>query len=304
MYSTVTGAKSEDTELDAGYWARNLREPVQFARAVKAAIDDGYHVFLEVGPHPVLLGSLQQCIRAGKEGGHAIPTLRRGQGERRELLSALGALYTAGAPVAWEQLHAGQRQCVPLPPYPFQRERYWLEVTPKRHIVADYYDAFSAMGDGRARDGGGEGVLLTFGPLPEIVPGFSWLLAFTDPENNKQHAELMRSKQLELRAVLFRHVDFSSCARALDFGCGYATDLMSLGEKHAHLELDGYTLSSEQAGIGARRVRSASFKTASGSTGVTAREMRSRASMISSLASRSPTTSGTKRASFRTSAVT
>ncbi|XXT16878.1 SDR family NAD(P)-dependent oxidoreductase [Sorangium sp. So ce429] len=127
VYSTVTGARASGEELDAAYWASNLREPVQFARAMSAALDDGHEIFLEVSPHPALLSSLQQCIADRDAAAHALFTLRRDQEEQQSVLQALGALYAHGYPVSWERLYPSGGRCVPLPSYPWQRERYWLE---------------------------------------------------------------------------------------------------------------------------------------------------------------------------------
>ncbi|WP_437996726.1 SDR family NAD(P)-dependent oxidoreductase [Sorangium sp. So ce185] len=127
MYSTVTGERLDREPLDAGYWARNIREPVQLARAVSAAWADGHEIFLEVGPHPVLLANLQQLLSERGTGGKALPTMRRDQGERRSVLQALGALYAHGYPVRWKLQYPSGGRCVPLPAYPWQRERYWIE---------------------------------------------------------------------------------------------------------------------------------------------------------------------------------
>ncbi|WP_437515469.1 SDR family NAD(P)-dependent oxidoreductase [Sorangium sp. So ce1099] len=132
MYSTVTGARVEGGELGADYWGTNLREPVQFAAAVEAAIGDGHRLFLEVGPHPVLSASIEQCLAAAKAAGHAVATLRRGKEERRCLLQALGALYTQGVSVAFEALYRGGGRCVSLPLYPWQRQRYWVDPAPEK----------------------------------------------------------------------------------------------------------------------------------------------------------------------------
>ncbi|MGK3959667.1 SDR family NAD(P)-dependent oxidoreductase [Sorangium sp. So ce118] len=127
VYSTVTGARASGEELDAAYWASNLREPVQFARAVSAALDDGHEIFLEVSPHPALLSSLQQCIADRDAVARALFTLRRDQEEQQSVLQALGALHAHGYPVSWKRLYPSGGRCVPLPSYPWQRERYWLE---------------------------------------------------------------------------------------------------------------------------------------------------------------------------------
>src|SRR5439155_18767459 len=76
FYSTVTG-RAFLGALDAAYWGRNLRQPVQFAAAADALITDGFDLFLEVGPHPVLAEPLGQCLRARRVDGRVLASLRR-----------------------------------------------------------------------------------------------------------------------------------------------------------------------------------------------------------------------------------
>jgi acyl transferase domain-containing protein/NADPH:quinone reductase-like Zn-dependent oxidoreductase/acyl carrier protein len=64
MISTVTGAALEAGTADAGYWWRNLREPVRFEAAVRAALANGARVFVEIGPNPVLQSYLRETARA------------------------------------------------------------------------------------------------------------------------------------------------------------------------------------------------------------------------------------------------
>ncbi|AUX31437.1 MULTISPECIES: type I polyketide synthase [Sorangium] len=127
MYSTVTQARVAGGDLDAAYWARSIREPVRFAGAIARAIADGHRDFLEVGPHPALTGNLEQCLLDRGEQGIALPTLRRGQDERRCLLQSLGALYAHGHAIDWKRLYPSGGRCVSLPAYPWQRQRYWME---------------------------------------------------------------------------------------------------------------------------------------------------------------------------------
>ncbi|MDI1431900.1 type I polyketide synthase [Polyangium sorediatum] len=128
MYSTILSECVEGKELDARYWGRNVQETVQFAGAVDAAIHDGYQLFLEVGPHPVLAANVEQCLAMRKAAGLVAFTLRRNQDERRSLLEATGALYTRGCAPEWARLAPSGGKCVPLPTYPWQRQRYWLEL--------------------------------------------------------------------------------------------------------------------------------------------------------------------------------
>ena len=127
MLSTVTGAPLTTDQLDMGYWADNIRKPVQLARALDTAISQGYRLFLEVGPHPVLLDNIQQCLAHRAVSGRAFGSLRREREERRALLGSLAALYTHGRTVDWKRLYPTAGRCVTLPSYPWQRERYWVE---------------------------------------------------------------------------------------------------------------------------------------------------------------------------------
>lgn len=127
IFSTVIGGLADGRDLDARYWGRNLREPVQFAAAVGAAVEKGYRVFVEIGPHPVHALNLQRCLQARGVEGRVVSSLRRDQDERACVLDALGALYTEGLKPTWASLNAPGARCVELPAYPWQRERHWIE---------------------------------------------------------------------------------------------------------------------------------------------------------------------------------
>ncbi|MFE2042420.1 SDR family NAD(P)-dependent oxidoreductase, partial [Streptomyces sp. NPDC059477] len=126
FYSTVTGTPLDTTTLDAGYWYTNLRQGVLFEQAVRAAIGDGHRLFIESSPHPVLTVGIQETDDAVA----AIGSLRRDEGGRDRLLAAVGEAFTHGAEADWAAVAEGRRpRRVPLPPYAFQREWYWLDST-------------------------------------------------------------------------------------------------------------------------------------------------------------------------------
>jgi acyl transferase domain-containing protein/NAD(P)-dependent dehydrogenase (short-subunit alcohol dehydrogenase family) len=130
VYSTVTGARLGADELDIGYFGRNIRQPVRFANAVAALMDDGVGAFVEIGPHPVLAASLAEIqASAGAEATMA-SSLRRGRGERETMLQAVAVLYGAGAAPHWEAVQGGFAEVIDLPAYPWQRQRYWIETHP------------------------------------------------------------------------------------------------------------------------------------------------------------------------------
>ena len=131
MRSTVTGEWAGTSLLDASYWARNLRQPVLFTDAIAKLAADGYSMFVEISPHPVLLTAIDETLQHAGATGLALASLRRDEAEQESMLTSLGALHARGAEVKWERLlPAGARQVAPLPTYPWQRERYWVSADP------------------------------------------------------------------------------------------------------------------------------------------------------------------------------
>jgi acyl transferase domain-containing protein/acyl carrier protein len=128
LWSTVTGAVTDGSELGPEYWVRNLREPVQFAQVVQALVEAEHSLFLELSPHPILVPPIEQTVEhMGSSQAWAVASLQREKLERMAMLRALGTLYARGSPVEFHHLYPGSRS-VPLPIYPFQRQRYWLDV--------------------------------------------------------------------------------------------------------------------------------------------------------------------------------
>lgn len=124
--STVTGTTIEGKRLNAAYWWDNIRRPVQFARAIESLVAEGFNVFLEIGPHPVLDTYLRECLKASGGQGASITTLRRHEPERDALWLALGRCYAAGVAINYDALYPGECAFVPLPAYPWRREHYWF----------------------------------------------------------------------------------------------------------------------------------------------------------------------------------
>lgn len=127
MYSTVLAECVDGKELDARYWGRNIRETVDFAGAMTAAIRDGYQLFLEVGPHPVLSGNIQNCFTEESSECMVTYTMRRNVDQRRTLLEAIGALYTRGCGPEWARIIPAGGKGVSLPTNPWQKNQYWIE---------------------------------------------------------------------------------------------------------------------------------------------------------------------------------
>ncbi|WP_410641659.1 type I polyketide synthase [Amycolatopsis sp. lyj-346] len=125
FYSTLTGDLLDTVELDAGYWYRNLRNPVLFHNATEALLGQGHTVFLEMSPHPVLTMALNDTFDAAGSDAVALGTLQRDRDEATQFLTAVAHAHTHGVSPDWKTLGHGRH--VDLPTYAFQHERYWLE---------------------------------------------------------------------------------------------------------------------------------------------------------------------------------
>jgi candicidin polyketide synthase FscB len=122
MYSTLTGELLDTTELDGGYWYRNLRNPVLFEQAVRRALADGHRLFVESSPHPVLAVGLAEMDAV------AVGSLRRDEGGPHRVFTSLAEAWVNGVDVDWARVFDGTgAQRVDLPTYAFQRRRYWLD---------------------------------------------------------------------------------------------------------------------------------------------------------------------------------
>ncbi|MFF4567986.1 acyltransferase domain-containing protein, partial [Streptomyces sp. NPDC001435] len=127
------------------YWVRQVREPVRYADALAEALTlagveagGGAGFVVEIGPD----GSLTSLARSGDHPSAAVAFSRRNQPEVAAAVAGLAELWSVGGPVAQTTLAAlipGAQvpgRVVPLPTYPFQRDRYWLTPTPATGQVA------------------------------------------------------------------------------------------------------------------------------------------------------------------------
>jgi acyl transferase domain-containing protein len=130
IVSSVTGAFIDREELaPAEYWRRQVRNAVEFHAGMTTLAAAGCNLFLEIGPAPVLCGLGRQSI--GAEGRLWAPSIRRERGAWDQMLESLAQLYVAGADVDWRGFDGPYfRRSVPLPTYPFERERCWFANTP------------------------------------------------------------------------------------------------------------------------------------------------------------------------------
>ncbi|MFC3994313.1 SDR family NAD(P)-dependent oxidoreductase [Nocardiopsis sediminis] len=125
-YGTVDPDPRAVPAFDAAYWADNLRRPVRFDSAVRALVDDGHRVFVELAPHPLLTRAVEATARAAGRTVTALPSLRRDEDGPTALRARVGALHCAGTPVAWDRAHPGRAHAADLPPSAWDHHTFLL----------------------------------------------------------------------------------------------------------------------------------------------------------------------------------
>jgi len=138
LVSNVSGALVADEMTTPEYWCGHVLAAVRFRESIGTLVSEGYQVFLEVGPKPVLTGLGRQCVARDK--AVWLPSLREGRDDWSVLLKTLGELFVRGVPVDWRGFDRHwPRRKVSLPTYPFQRRRYWVpepKVAPAKRTAA------------------------------------------------------------------------------------------------------------------------------------------------------------------------
>ena len=122
FYSATLFDPREQPVCDNRYWVDNLRHTVGFAPAVQAALEDGYRVFAELAPHPLLTHAVEQTARSLDMAVAALASMRREQELPHGLRGLLAELYSAGAALDFAVLYPNGRLVdAPLPTWTHRR---------------------------------------------------------------------------------------------------------------------------------------------------------------------------------------
>lgn len=128
--STTSGGFITESEVtDAAYWAQQLLQPVRWAEGIKTLAADPDVVFMEIGPGRTTSMLAKQHPDATNH--VVLHSLRHYHEQHADVLTTLnviGQLWTAGIDIDWRGFYAGERRHrVPLPTYPFERQRYFID---------------------------------------------------------------------------------------------------------------------------------------------------------------------------------
>ncbi|HBE71685.1 MAG TPA: polyketide synthase [Planctomycetaceae bacterium] len=127
MVSTVTGKLIDGQQLGPEYWWQNVRESVRFSDAMSSIAELGHGVAVEIGPHPVLAYSINECFQTAGQSVRTVASLNRKQDDLQVLSKSLGSLYAMGFDIDWSGFYNKPTRRIDVPAYPFQMQTCWSE---------------------------------------------------------------------------------------------------------------------------------------------------------------------------------
>lgn len=129
--SNVSGRWISSPEaMDPAYWVKHLRQTVRFSDCIDLLIKEEHRIFLEIGPGQTLSSLVRQ--HPEKTSTHVALSVTRRHDEKISdsafLLNTLGNIWINGFDIDWRSFYADEdRQRIPLPSYPFEGQRHWIE---------------------------------------------------------------------------------------------------------------------------------------------------------------------------------
>ena len=122
---------------DRDYWATQMREKVQFARGIGKLASSAEAILLEIGPGHALTALAREHRSSGSVAFFSLPHARDSQQAATGILTTIGALWTKGVDIDWQSVHEGEKlHRIPLPTYPFERTRFYVEPGVLAHAEA------------------------------------------------------------------------------------------------------------------------------------------------------------------------
>ncbi len=123
--STVTGSAMPGRQLDAGYWWRNVREPVQFLAGVREMAKCGVRFFVEIGPRSTLLRHISDNSEVEGERTALLALLDRNDQERDPVDRVVSRAFISGVRLDTDKIFGSDPgAAVALPIYPWQQRSF------------------------------------------------------------------------------------------------------------------------------------------------------------------------------------
>ncbi|KAB8028093.1 type I polyketide synthase [Fluviispira multicolorata] len=116
----------EATHLD--YWAQHIVKTVRFSEGLETLLQNENNIYLEVGPGHSLINMLKNTNDSHATTLMTMPHAKEDKSSTIAFLETLGKLWLNGIAIKWENIYTHEsRGRIPLPTYPFQRQRYWID---------------------------------------------------------------------------------------------------------------------------------------------------------------------------------
>ena len=146
ILSSYLGGRVDPATLGTDHWYESLACQVRFDEAVRAAFAGlESPLFIEVSPHPILCGDVEDILVEAGADGAAVGSLRRDSGGRRQFLAAAAQAWVRGAAVNWQTLLGSADRHVEPPAYAFDRQRFWLASTDHASTVTGRHPLFDSI---------------------------------------------------------------------------------------------------------------------------------------------------------------
>ena len=146
LISLVSGRVAGKEVENATYWSNHILAPVDFRGGMDSLAVAGIHIFLEIGPQPILTPLGMACIDGGNKKHTWLSSMKRRDKGCEQIMYGIAALYAEGVTLHWTSICGGRRTKTKLPNYPFQRSRYWVDVKKKTKQAGEQESLLKLLG--------------------------------------------------------------------------------------------------------------------------------------------------------------
>ncbi|MDQ1350461.1 MAG: hypothetical protein QG657_763 [Acidobacteriota bacterium] len=117
------------------YWATHLKETVRFADGIQQLMKEPNPIFIEIGPgrdlSTLLVRHKEEDDQSKRRAINLIKLAQDNTPDNYYFFTKLGQLWMYGVNIDWKKFYNDeQRVRIPLPLYPFERQRYWIDMDP------------------------------------------------------------------------------------------------------------------------------------------------------------------------------
>ncbi|ASZ14099.1 type I polyketide synthase [Chitinophaga pendula] len=145
LLSNVSGTWAGQEVTTPEYWAAHILAPVRFSGSIQVLKQEGYNIFLEVGPHPVLNNLARQTLGVSND-ILLLPSIINKSDNNTDILQSLATLYMQGFDINPAGIYpTGTFNRVKLSSYPFLRERHWLPAENKQQLTVPSDDIWQQL---------------------------------------------------------------------------------------------------------------------------------------------------------------